>query len=102
MTAPIAAFAVRTCAAVVSAARTVDPGVHRVSGQLHGAQRRVHKLVELGLGHVRFATMRAVIPGIVICAGMLTAACGVKGPLYLPNVPKDTAWPYRTTKPPPA
>jgi len=33
---------------------------------------------------------------------MLTGACGVKGPLYLPNVPKDATWPYKSNKPAPA
>ncbi|TMH74205.1 MAG: hypothetical protein E6H52_13920 [Betaproteobacteria bacterium] len=38
--------------------------------------------------------MRSVDVGILICAGILTGACGVKGPLYLPNVPRDAPWPY--------
>jgi predicted small lipoprotein YifL len=38
--------------------------------------------------------MRAVTVGIVICAATLSGACGVKGPLYMPGVPKETPWPY--------
>src|SRR6267154_1825769 len=32
---------------------------------------------------------------IVICAGALIGACGIKGPLYLPNAPKDATWPVK-------
>ncbi|HWY73568.1 MAG TPA: lipoprotein [Burkholderiaceae bacterium] len=46
--------------------------------------------------------MRAVIAGIVICAATLTGGCGVKGPLFLPGVPKEAPWPYRSAKPAPA
>jgi predicted small lipoprotein YifL len=46
--------------------------------------------------------MKAVNAGILVCAAMLTNACGIKGPLYLPNVPRDAPWPYKTDKPAPA
>jgi len=32
---------------------------------------------------------------IVVCACALIGACGIKGPLYLPNAPKDTTWPVK-------
>src|SRR2546427_760421 len=77
-----------------AAARAVDPDIGRVDGELQHAQRRLGPLVELGFGHVRLAAMRSVDLGILTCAGILTGACGVKGPLYLPNVPRDAPWPY--------
>jgi len=43
--------------------------------------------------------MRGLIPAIVICAAVSTAACGVKGPLYYPGVPRDAPWPYAKPKP---
>jgi predicted small lipoprotein YifL len=46
--------------------------------------------------------MKVVNAGILVCAAMLTNACGIKGPLYLPNVPRDAPWPYKTDKPAPA
>jgi predicted small lipoprotein YifL len=45
--------------------------------------------------------MRPAIAIIVMSAGVLTGACGIKGPLYLPNAPKDATWPIKTDKPAP-
>lgn len=46
--------------------------------------------------------MRVVATAILVCAGVLTGACGVKGPLFVPDVPKGTQWPYVKPKQPPA
>jgi predicted small lipoprotein YifL len=45
--------------------------------------------------------MRAVFARIVVCAAVLAGGCGVKGPLYLPNTPKDAPWPQRKPAPAP-
>ena len=45
--------------------------------------------------------MRGAIARIVVCTAVFTGGCGVKGPLYVPGVPRDAPWPYRTSKPAP-
>jgi predicted small lipoprotein YifL len=41
---------------------------------------------------------------LVLAAAASLVACGQKGPLYVPGVPKDAPWPYpdppRKTQPP--
>jgi len=38
---------------------------------------------------------------VVTALGMLIAACGTKGPLYIPGVPATAQWPYPTPTPAP-
>ncbi|MBV8211231.1 MAG: lipoprotein [Burkholderiaceae bacterium] len=45
--------------------------------------------------------MRVAILGILVCAAIV-GGCGVKGPLYLPNQPKQATAPNQKDKPPPA
>jgi predicted small lipoprotein YifL len=37
---------------------------------------------------------RASTVAILVAAGGLLAACGQKGPLFVPGVPKEASWPY--------
>lgn len=36
---------------------------------------------------------------LVGAAGGLLAACGQKGPLFVPGVPKEASWPYPPSSP---
>ncbi|MCE2970493.1 MAG: lipoprotein [Burkholderiales bacterium] len=37
---------------------------------------------------------------MILVSALALAGCGIKGPLYVPGVPKDAPWPYPS--PPPA
>ncbi len=48
----------------------------------------------------RAATRNWRIAAVAALAAALLAACGQKGPLFLPGHSKDTPWPLREEKPP--